>query len=265
MPLNKLHFDPIHLGRAEPSRYLIIGFDTEYQRYADEGTRTLNNEVLSYQYCCTVIERDGDDCAIPTWSGLLKPKGPNIGDRLSLEEFLTSALEDGCRKFPELKLPSTIYLVAHFTRADVPGFADFKDEATRSALQLDNIRNLFMNVANDIRLDLGDRSEGNSIPISVKIRDTMTLAPAGAKSLAAIGDILGFEKIELGSTPQEELSIKQNMKSFMKRDWDTFEKYAIRDAEICTQYTHKMIRLYQERTGKFRMPVTLTCSSTNLG
>lgn len=69
-----------------------------------------------------------------------------------------------------------MYLLAHFTRADVPRFADFKDEATRSVLQLDNIRNLFMNVVNDIRLDLGDRSEGNSIPISVKIRDTMTLA-----------------------------------------------------------------------------------------
>ena len=40
------------------------------------------------------------------------------------------------------------------------------------------------------------------------------------------------------------------MKSFMERDCDTFRKYAIRDAEICTQYTLKMIRLYQERTGK---------------
>ena len=159
MPPPKSQFDAIHTGRADPSRYLIIGFDTEYQRYADEVTRTLNNEVLSYQYCCTVIERDGDDNSAPTWSGLLKPKGPDVSDRLALDEFLTSALEDGCARFPELKLPSTIYLVAHFTRADVPGFADFKDEATRSALQLDNIRNLFMNVANDIRLDLGPRLE----------------------------------------------------------------------------------------------------------
>ena len=29
---------------------LIIGFDTEYQRYADEDTLTLNNEVLSYPF-----------------------------------------------------------------------------------------------------------------------------------------------------------------------------------------------------------------------
>ena len=85
MPLLKSQFDAIHTGRADPSRYLIIGFDTEYQRYADEDTHTLNNEVLSYQYCCTVIERDGDDGSAPIWSGLLKPEGPNVTDRLSLE------------------------------------------------------------------------------------------------------------------------------------------------------------------------------------
>ena len=146
MRFSQSQFDAIHTGRADPSRYLIIGYDTEYQRYTDEDTRTLNNEVLSYQYCCTIIERDGDDTSAPVWSGLLKPKGPKVEDRLSLEEFLRSVFEDGCTRFPNLKIPSTIYLVAHFTRADVPGFADFKDKATRSALKLDNIRNLFMNV-----------------------------------------------------------------------------------------------------------------------
>lgn len=68
MPLLKSNFDAIHTGRADPSRYLIIGFDTEYQRYADEGTLTLNNKVLRYQYCCTVIERDGEDTSAPVWS-----------------------------------------------------------------------------------------------------------------------------------------------------------------------------------------------------
>ena len=264
MFFEKSNFAPIHTGKADPSRYLIIGFDTEYQRYADDETKTLNNEVLSYQYSCLIIEKDTEINDSFSWSGLVKPKGPLVTDRLSLREFLIAAVQDGLSKNSNVVLPSTIYLVAHFTRADVPGFSDFKDEVTRSALQLDNIRNLFMNVANDIKLELGEPASGNSIPISVKIRDTMTLAPSGAKSLAAIGDILGFEKIELGATPQEELSIKQNMKSFMKRDWDAFYKYAIRDAEICTQYTHKMIRLYQERTGKFRMPVTLTSIGVDL-
>jgi len=35
----KSNFDTIHTGKADPSRYLIIGFDTEYQRYADDDVR----------------------------------------------------------------------------------------------------------------------------------------------------------------------------------------------------------------------------------
>ena len=58
MLFEKSNFDTIHTGKADPSRYLIIGFDTEYQRYADDETKTLNNEVLSYQYSCLIIEKD---------------------------------------------------------------------------------------------------------------------------------------------------------------------------------------------------------------
>ena len=89
MPAPKSQFDIIQTGRADSSRCLIFGFDTEYQRYADDDTQTLNNEVLSYQYCCTVIERDGDDDSAPIWSGLLKPKGAEVTDRLLMEGFLT--------------------------------------------------------------------------------------------------------------------------------------------------------------------------------
>ncbi len=190
MLFKKSNFDSIHTGKADPSRYLIIGFDTEYQRYANDEAKTLDNEVLSYQYSCLIVEKDTELDNGCSWSGLVKPDGPLATDRLSLKEFLIAAVQDGLSKEPSLVLPSTIYLVAHFTRADVPGFSDFKDEASRSALKLDNIRNLFMNVANDIELDLSERTPGQSIPISVKIRDTMTLAPAGERSLSAIRSAL---------------------------------------------------------------------------
>ena len=111
--LYRENFELTHTGHADPSRYLIIVFDTEYQRYADEDTRTLGDELLSYQYCCTVVERGGDDISASMWSGLLKPKGPKVSERLSLEEFLVAALTDGCRRFPDAKLPRTVYLVAH--------------------------------------------------------------------------------------------------------------------------------------------------------
>lgn len=255
--LNSLHFDPQPVGKKAPDRYLIIGFDTEYQRYIDAEHKRLENEVLSYQFSCVVVERDPTVQGIH-WSGLVTPSGPNVSDRLTLLEFIDEAIRSGIKEHPKAVLPRSIYLVAHFTRADVPGFRDFKETETRANLKLQNIRNLFMNVANDIDVNLDSGDPKEPIALKIKIRDTLSLAPGGARSLAAIGDILGFEKIKVGETPADELSIKKNMKAFMARDWDLFRAYAIRDAEICAEYALRMIRLYQEKTGKFRMPVTLT-------
>lgn len=47
MSLTYAKFDPIHTGLADPSRYLIIGFDTEFQQYADEDTSTLYAESIN--------------------------------------------------------------------------------------------------------------------------------------------------------------------------------------------------------------------------
>mgnify|MGYP000692094998 CR=1 FL=1 len=80
MLLSKSQLHPIHIGRADQSSYLIIFFDAKYQRYADDDTHNLNNEVHSYQYCRRVIERDCDDSAAPIWSMLLKSKGPYVSD-----------------------------------------------------------------------------------------------------------------------------------------------------------------------------------------
>ena len=209
-------FDQSPIGKKDPNRYLIIGFDTEYQRYVDVEYKRLENEVLSYQFSCAVVDRDPNTTG-ETWSGIILPQGPTIDDRLTLLDFIVQALKAGTAAHPTLKIPKSIYLVAHFTRADVPGFRDFKDAESRANLQLQNIRNLFMNVANDIEFNVELDDEDGHVTLKVKIRDTLSLAPGGARSLAAIGDILGFEKIKVGSTPSDELAIKQNIKAFMNR------------------------------------------------
>ena len=43
MPLTTDRFDPATSGRTDPDRYLILGFDTEYQRYVDQPERRLEN------------------------------------------------------------------------------------------------------------------------------------------------------------------------------------------------------------------------------
>lgn len=254
-------------GRDDPSpRYLIIGFDTEYQREAftnAEGMVELRNQVLSYQYSCRIIGPDNAD-AEPHWSGIVLPEGSTDADRLSLAKFVEHAIAAGLSELPGQKIPVDIYLVAHFTRADVPGFSDFKDVASRESMNLENIRNLFMNVSKDIPVNLEQAGSGKPINLYVKIRDTIALAPTGAKSLAQLGEILGFKKLKLSDDPAKELHYKRNMAEVMKVNWPLFQEYAIRDAEICAQYTSRIIRLYFGKTGKFKLPVTLTSIGVDL-
>lgn len=254
-------------GRNSPTAtFLVVGFDTEYQREAfinSDGRAELRNKVLSYQFSCLVVSPDNQSNE-PHWSGIILPKGRSDGDRLTLQEFLQHAVSSGFRTHPGIRMPSEIYLVAHFTRADVPGFKDFKEVASREALNLENIRNVFMNVRSDIEVELDGKTGSNSTRLFVKIRDTIALAPAGAKSLSGLGEILGYEKLKLSDDPKQELHFKQHMAEFMQADWPTFREYAIRDAEICAHYTSRMIRLYYEKTGKFRLPVTLTSIGVDL-
>ena len=250
-------------AKKDPDRYLIIGFDSEYQLVVTGDNARLENEVLSYQFSCVIVERVAG--GIETrWQGLLKPKGPKVEDRMSLEEFVSAAVQQGLAEHPEMSVPTAVYLVAHFTRADLPGFINFKDEQMRSKMNLQNIRNNFMNVSEDIAVAVPLLGEGEPLLLKVQIRDTITLSPTGSKKLSDIGDILGLEKIVLADTPEGELAIKSNMKGLMAKDWDLFYKYAIRDAEIVTDYALRMIRLYQSRTDKFKLPVTLTSIGVDL-
>ncbi len=251
---------------AKTGRYMIIGFDTEYERESienAEGKIELRNKVLSYQYSCHIVSPDNADNE-PQWSGIVLPKGRKDEDRLYLAEFVEHAVRAGFRAHPNLMVPVDVYLVAHFTRADVPGFRDFKDEASRDDMKLENVRNLFMNIADDIEVHLGPDNALMNVCLNVKIRDTIALAPAGAKSLAKLGEILGFDKLKLSDDPDEELHFKKNMGQFMEANWAAFREYAIRDAEVCAQYTIKMMRLYFEKTGKFKLPITLTSIGVDL-
>ena len=259
-------FLPKNTKNSDDESYLIVGFDTEYQREAFEnsdGKFEVRNQVLSYQYSCHIITPENKDNE-PNWSGIVLPEGPADEDRLTIAQFLEHALKEGLTANPDLHIPSDIYLVAHFTRADVPGFADFKEEETRQSLNLENVRNLFMNVRKDIGIELPCGDEHQPIKLSVKIRDTLALAPTGAQSLAKLGEILGYEKIKLSSDPKQEQHFKENMKDLLLQNWSLFRDYAIRDAEVCAKYTIRLIRMYFEKTGNFKLPVTLTSIGVDL-
>lgn len=251
------------LRRKNPEAYLVIGFDTEYQ--SCYSSSRLDNQLLSYQYSCSVIHIDSRTPRFE-WSGIVLPDSHETEDRLSIQEFVELAISDGLSQFSALKIPRHIYLVAHFTRADVPGFTDFKEDSqSRDKLNLQNLRNTFVNVSQNVDIKLQcSQDKTQSIEIKLQIRDSIHLAPAGARSLKDLGEILHFEKIELANTEHESLAIKKNMKGLLQSDWDLFKRYAIRDAEVCTKYASEMIYQYYEQTNKFKLPLTLTSIGVDL-
>lgn len=257
--LRSENFARLRSGKKVPDagidRYLIIGFDTEYQSSLTD--RNLDHELLSYQFSCEIVSLSEDQFH---WSGIVLPFGPRAQDRLSIKEFIEFAISEGVRLHPDLLIPRDIYLIAHFTRADIPGFRDFKEgKLERDLLQLQNVRNTFVNVKKDVPLKLRNTVSGaDEIAVSVKIRDTIHLAPQGAKSLKDLGELLGFPKIDLATTDAESIEIKRNMKRLMSDDWALFREYAIRDAEVCSRYAVEIIKEYENLTGDFKLPLTLT-------
>lgn len=245
---------------------LIIGFDTEYQKadpHARDGADPLSNTVLSYQYCCTLLHEDVEDADI-TWSGIIYPASGTVADRLRIPDFIHHALQHGFSLHPHLMVPPSILMAAHFTRADVPGFFEFKDPVLRDRLLLQNIRSNFMNIQKPFKVDFSAGDGNKPVTLDVSIRDTMVLSPAGSRSLEDLGKILGVDKLKLSDDPEREYHLKTHMSELLEQDRDLFERYAIRDAEICAKYSAKMVRANDRNTGVFALPNTLSSKGIHL-
>ena len=270
-PINKINFHHwIPKNQVNPPRpYLIIGFDTEYQStdHLKDGRVYSDNDVLSYQYSCSIIHHgnQGDE---ETWDGIVLPDTYQIKDRISFQTFIEFVIGHGISKYPKIRIPRDIYLVSHFTRCDIPGFKDFKDDGIRSSLNFQNIRGSFVNVTQDLPISLKDTETNGDIRISVKVRDTLHISPQQGGSLDNLGLVLGYEKIKLGGDSIEEKTIKSNMKQFHDNHWDLFKKYGIRDSEICSKWVNKLIRLNYEvhnnQSKFFKLPITLSSIGVSL-
>lgn len=252
--------------RPVPESYVLLGFDTEYQSIEAVERETIakgeaKNKVLSYQYWVRIIDRATEGS--PAHAADAPQRHFDVGgiivpdddQRLLMSEFIVMALGDFLDKNPGVLLPQDVIMVGHFTRADLPAFSDFKDTAKEV---WSNVRNTFVSVDQRAGLQICDETGSQIADLQITLRDTLLLAPSNAKSLADIGEIVGFPKIRLGDTPEADLAIKENMEAFRKSDWETFREYAIRDAQVCVLYAEKVIRQYETLFGEFRMPLSLT-------
>lgn len=248
--------------KSLPKSHILIGFDTEYQTNeeiesrssVEEGSR---NELLSYQYCVKTITEDGQDDPGTEVTGIIIPEPDR---RLLMEEFVRIAVGSLIETNPNIVLPTDVYLIGHFTRADLPAFSDFRNKARQL---MSNVRSTFLTLEHYIPVDVSD--DGGAFgEFQVRIRDTILLSPASAKSLADVGKIVGFNKIVLDPDPKKETKIKSHMADLRRDDWDLFRTYAIRDAEVCVRYAERIIRQHHSLFQKFQMPATLTGFGTKL-
>jgi hypothetical protein len=242
-----------------PSSYLLIGFDTEYQSRPPvtklEIAAGARNELLSYQFCVRKIDKDALQEPKVQAEGIIIPEGDK---RLRLEDFIAMAAGALVGKHPDVKLPLDVLLIGHFTRADFPAFEGFQENAKGFT---SNIRSTFVTLE---KKHIVNVVEGLDVvgSFNVMLRDTILLAPANAKALADIGEIIGEKKVVLDDDPKEEQRIKENMADFMRDHWPKFREYAIQDARICVEYAARIIRQSQDMFDDFAMPVTLTSFGT---
>ena len=243
--------------------FLVIGFDTEYKTPSDPFDRQGleaglgRNTLLSYQVHCKLYDSNLPDCS--EWGGILYPEDGSIDNRLSLTEVLTFAISQGIATGAVKAVPQMIYLVGHFTRADVPAFSDFKNLTQ----MMSSVRNTFLSIDGHIAVDI-PCSDGSMVPLKILLRDTMLLTPAASKGLKALGELVGQPKIDLDPDPAKDQFYKENMDILLAEKPELFERYALNDAVICVRYADRVIEQSKTLLGKVKLPATLTSIGVDL-
>jgi hypothetical protein len=155
------------------------------------------NNILSYQYACRYNGQE--------WSGVLFTRagacirhpykseaGIKLPDRFTLGWLLGCAIEHGLHDKHLTRWPKHVIAVAHWTRADLSAMVDYASIKR----QFDNVQNTY--------LTLGKPYTARTViqkhlrEFQVYLFDTRLLAPGSAKSLAAIGNLYGFHKLDPG-------------------------------------------------------------------
>ena len=239
---------------------LLIGFDTEYtaEHPSAQHGETLafdpdkiiraGNRVLCISYALyspTTGQR---------FSGMV-PIPPTRKRRWTLKQFteqvLDAALDAGMitperlhaaddRHPKDRRQGLKIILCGHFTRADLPGFADFNKLKSKFSA----VRKTYTTIMTPHVFTA--RPGRYRAQVSVTMRDTRLLTPAGYGALAAIGDMLGLPKLSVPQVRDETGATVpgiERMDLVQQRHPDDFETYARRDAEVAMTYLTKVHEL----------------------
>ena len=135
-------------SKSDPNdAYIIVGFDNEFKtpnKPVDSDTLKSGQAkytVLSYQVHCAVYDPAQPDAR--EWSAICYPE---VGERIKISDLLTLAFWKGTSSGCVHTVPTRVYFVGHFTRADIPAFADFKDLSE----QISAVRSTFTSITKHI-------------------------------------------------------------------------------------------------------------------
>lgn len=251
-------------SKSTGDRFLIIGFDTEYKTRDEAFQREElkeglgRNEILSYQVYCKLHDPDQPDAQ--EWGGVCFPDDGAVDNRLSLADVVTFAIWKGITSGAVSIVPTRIYLVGHFTRADIPAFRDFQSLTQ----MMSSVRNTFLSIDGHITIDYDFADDGERVTLELLLRDTMLLTPAASKSLKALGELVGQEKIQLDPDPRKDQWYKENMDVLLKENPELFDRYALNDAVICVRYADRLIDQCRLLLGEAKLPPTLTSIGVDL-
>lgn len=156
--------------------------------------------------------------------------------------FLTSLIQECGFDLRDCRIPikKEIYLIAHFTIADVSSWSDFESIKYNFSILRKSL----------ISMDRSVKLHG----WKVILRDTSLLTP-GMLSLGALGDL--YSNIGLSKISLPDHAIKQ-MKVFMKEDFQKFKEYAIRDAVLCLWHALVVEQSHFDFASKLSIPLTLS-------
>lgn len=110
------------------------------------------------------------------WGAVCYPEDGEIDNRLSLSDLLRFAVWKGVDNGVVTSVPDKIYLVGHFTRADIPAFSDFKDLTQ----MMSSVRNTFLSIDGHILgrnfVDAGVSDTGEVQAAGIALKFNVALA-----------------------------------------------------------------------------------------
>ena len=228
MPSGKQSKSRQRISSRSVDDLFIIGLDAEWK---NEGSR---NRLLSYQWS---VHFRGRECTgIAFYAN---------GDRPRLSELVQQILNEAKREGLFFHYPKRVYLVSHFTLAELSVLKDFD----RLKNRFDTIRGSFTSLMEPFPVKITD-SNRNQRWIELNLRDSLHLTPQGAR-LEVLGQIHGIPKVEL---PPGAIG---DMAKLLESDIELFTRYAITDARIAAFHALGMAKLNRDLTGQCVVPISL--------